>query len=59
MLLTDRQALQLIQTMRANTESVAVASLLDWVMERVAQGRDVGPATLRGANQTGEMNGYP
>ena len=45
MLLTDRQALQLIQTMRANTESVAVASLLDWVMERVAQGRDVGPAT--------------
>ena len=41
MQLTDAQALRLIRNMRDNTESAAVAALLDWVIARVAQHQGV------------------
>jgi hypothetical protein len=40
MTLTDQQALRLIQDMRANTESAAVAQLLDWIMVRITPPRE-------------------
>jgi hypothetical protein len=36
----DAQALQLIQDMRANTESAVLGELLDWIMVRITPPRE-------------------
>jgi hypothetical protein len=50
--MTDEQALQLIRTMRHDTQSANVAELLDWILARVAA-----PAAT-GAAPPGSRNEY-
>jgi hypothetical protein len=40
-MLTDAQALRLIESMRRNTQNTDVAALCDWILARVAQRREV------------------
>ena len=53
-MLTDEQALRLIESMRRNTQSVDVAALCDWVLALVQRQEEVAaaPATAGVALKT-------
>ena len=57
-MLTDRQALRLLEDMRRNTRSADVAALCDWVLVRVAQAAPAAAGAAPRANRNEYMKLY-
>ena len=51
-MLTDEQALRLIESVRHNTRNMDVVALCDWILARVVQRREGVPATADAAPKT-------